>query len=370
MLDTIIVGGGLCGLAVGAKLAASGREFVLLEARDRLGGRILTRRCETARMPVDLGATWYWPDIHPRVSGLLGQLGLESFAQSDSGRVLSMTDPNARPEALQVDGVHGGAQRVRGGTSMIINALAARQPEHNILLGHRLLAVSDLGYGVAVDVMRGGERVRFEAHHVVLAIPPRLLAEHVVFEPGFPPALLAAMESTPTWMAGHAKVVFGFDQAFWLAAGMSGNAFANLPEAVLGEIFDACEPGSGTGAPRHAALGGFVALPHTLREAFSNGLPMLIRSQLVQFFGAEAQRGERHYQDWAAETCTCSTRDRLPTQDTPVYGDPLLSAAHWNGRLMLGATETATYGGGYMEGALEAAGRICQQLLAESAMSA
>jgi monoamine oxidase len=122
MLDTIIVGGGLCGLAVGAKLAASGREFVLLEARDRLGGRILTRRCETARMPVDLGATWYWPDIHPRVSGLLGQLGLESFAQSDSGRVLSMTDPNARPEALQVDGVHGGAQRVRGGTSMIINA--------------------------------------------------------------------------------------------------------------------------------------------------------------------------------------------------------------------------------------------------------
>ena len=38
--DILIVGGGLSGLALADKLQQAGRDFVLVEARNRLGGRI------------------------------------------------------------------------------------------------------------------------------------------------------------------------------------------------------------------------------------------------------------------------------------------------------------------------------------------
>jgi len=50
--------------------------------------------------------------------------------------------------------------------------------------------------------------------------------------------------------------------------------------AVLGEIFDACDASGAT-----AALGGFFALSAQMREAFRDGLPMLVESQFVQLFG-------------------------------------------------------------------------------------
>src|SRR5574337_1360095 len=81
MLDTVIVGGGLCGLALASKLEAQGDDYALFEARDRLGGRILSARCETARMVVDLGPAWFWPEIHPRMASLVADLGLSSFPQ-------------------------------------------------------------------------------------------------------------------------------------------------------------------------------------------------------------------------------------------------------------------------------------------------
>ncbi|MGB2941593.1 MAG: FAD-dependent oxidoreductase [Candidatus Macondimonas sp.] len=57
LIDTLIIGGGLSGLALAAQLAAQGRDFLLVEARDRLGGRILTRREGAAHY--DLGPTWF-----------------------------------------------------------------------------------------------------------------------------------------------------------------------------------------------------------------------------------------------------------------------------------------------------------------------
>ena len=41
--DTLIVGGGLSGLALAAKLQKAGQSFIVVEAAERLGGRILTK---------------------------------------------------------------------------------------------------------------------------------------------------------------------------------------------------------------------------------------------------------------------------------------------------------------------------------------
>ena len=86
MLDVAIVGGGLCGLALAHSLQATkGISWGLYEARERLGGRVWTRHGPDGT-PVDLGATWYWPDHQPNMRGLVQALGLRVMPQADDGR--------------------------------------------------------------------------------------------------------------------------------------------------------------------------------------------------------------------------------------------------------------------------------------------
>lgn len=61
----LIVGGGLAGLTAARLLHRAGVEFKLLEARERLGGRILSVDAtgEPSGDGFDLGASWFWPDM-------------------------------------------------------------------------------------------------------------------------------------------------------------------------------------------------------------------------------------------------------------------------------------------------------------------
>jgi monoamine oxidase len=363
MLESVIVGGGLCGLSLADTLHKTGQSFALFEARERLGGRILSKPCAVSGMMVDLGPTWFWPDAQPHMLALVESLKLSYFPQHDTGAVLSLTDPNQAANKQHV-GVHGGAHRVENGMGAIVNALAHRLPEDSIHLGHELIAVEDKGDHVALQFRHHDTVVTVEAKHVVLALPPRLLAEHVNFTPALDNALLQAMRNTHTWMADQAKVVTGYAKAFWRQEGNSGNAFVNHPQAVLSEVFDASDA-----TASHAALGGFSAMPAALRESYRHGMPMLLESQLAQLFGIEAQDGELHYQDWATEKYTCSTLDQTPPNGHPTYGSRYLRDAHWRGKLLLGGAETATHAGGYLEGALEAAVRLAR-LLSSNALLA
>jgi monoamine oxidase len=56
--DTVVIGAGVAGLAAGRVLAAAGQRVAVVEARDRIGGRIFTRRVAAARgiLPIELGA--------------------------------------------------------------------------------------------------------------------------------------------------------------------------------------------------------------------------------------------------------------------------------------------------------------------------
>jgi monoamine oxidase len=240
----------------------------------------------------------------------------------------------------------------------LVDALAASVPPAAIHLGQELIAVRDAGDHVELLFRSGEVTTIVRARQAVLAIPPRLLEERVRFEPDLDETMREAMRATPTWMADQAKVVVAYDLPFWRAAGASGNAFVEHEQVVLGEIFDACDAGA-----RHAALGGFLALPPRFRASVHPAsMPMLISSQLVQVFGREAEHGEQHMQDWAAEPFTCSTLDLTPPDGHPAYGNPYLRPARWNGKLLFGSSETAGYSGGYMEGALEAAARIQRAL--------
>lgn len=377
MLEIAIIGGGLCGLALANSLRAEALPCAVFEARDRLGGRIYTKTAHNNGLGLDMGATWYWPTTQPRVTKLVDDLGLTHFAQHETGTLLSLRDADSPPQQIALADLHGGARRIEGGTASLIQALATRLPDDTLHLDHPLSRLIDRGSHIELHFRHGQDIKIFEARQVVLAMPPRLVEEVLAFEPPLNGQLRETLRETPTWMAGNAKLLASFGNpdgkaangiqqaAFWRAAGLSGNASASHPRAVLSEVHDACDA---LGA--RAGLSAFFALAAPGRTAFRVGLPLLARSQLGQLFGAGAQDAEIHIQDWAEEAHTCASLDRAGETAHPEYNHPLLRIPNWNGRLHLGGSETAAYGGGYMEGALEAAGRLRRELLITRASQA
>lgn len=81
--DVLIVGAGVAGLTAGARLAAQGHSVLILEARDRVGGRVWTRHEPELSAPVELGAEF----IHGEIAAtfdLLQEVG--KAALDTSGR--------------------------------------------------------------------------------------------------------------------------------------------------------------------------------------------------------------------------------------------------------------------------------------------
>ena len=75
--DVQVLGAGVSGLAATARLAQAGCTVRVLEARDRVGGRIHTVRGDGWPVPVDLGAEFVQGRI-PALLGLACQAGLPS----------------------------------------------------------------------------------------------------------------------------------------------------------------------------------------------------------------------------------------------------------------------------------------------------
>ncbi len=74
--DVVVVGAGISGLAAASRLVAEGREVVVLEARDRVGGRLWNT--EIGGEANELGGEWVAP-YHSRLHELLAELGIELF---------------------------------------------------------------------------------------------------------------------------------------------------------------------------------------------------------------------------------------------------------------------------------------------------
>ncbi len=75
--DTIIVGGGLAGLNTARGLKRAGKNFLLIEARDRLGGRAYS----IGEPPLEAGPEWVDKD-HAQIHQLAAELGVELEEES------------------------------------------------------------------------------------------------------------------------------------------------------------------------------------------------------------------------------------------------------------------------------------------------
>jgi putrescine oxidase len=74
--DVAVVGAGVAGLAAARRLVAEGRNIVVLEARDRVGGRLWNT--EIGGEANELGGEWVAP-YQTRIHALLGELGIDLF---------------------------------------------------------------------------------------------------------------------------------------------------------------------------------------------------------------------------------------------------------------------------------------------------
>jgi monoamine oxidase len=86
--DVVVVGAGLAGLTAARELAAAGLDVQVLEARDRVGGRTLSRPVgEHPEDIVEVGGQWVGPTQH-EVLALARELAIETYPTHVQGKHL------------------------------------------------------------------------------------------------------------------------------------------------------------------------------------------------------------------------------------------------------------------------------------------
>ena len=104
--DVVILGAGAAGLAAAAELARSGRSVLVLEARERIGGRVWSLDVPGLPVPVELGAEF----IHGRPAATFSLMRKAGIAAVDAPIVrLAVRDGKLRARG---NGLYEGIQRI------------------------------------------------------------------------------------------------------------------------------------------------------------------------------------------------------------------------------------------------------------------
>ena len=352
-----VVGAGLSGLIAAMRLHSAGHEVIVWETRDRIGGRTWSPAIGPNSMQLDLGAAWHWAE-HTRVQGLAEELDIERIVQHEPGTALYEPHAEQPVQRFPWPDTPPPSWRLEGGTQTLAQHLAAALPSDAVKLNHRVTDVRRADAGVQVRVAGPDGLSSTTVAHLIIAVPPRLVAHTIRFDPALPDSLASAQRNTPTWMAASGKAVATFGDAFWRRQGIDGRVVSHA--GPVAHWHDAVAP---TG---RAALAGFLH-PTGLQTLATEGKAALhkaIRTQLAHCFGSDAP----------APTAIATSSWRTDPDTTPPDADPLyvehpptppsvITRPHWNGRLLWASAETATEHPGYLDGAIEAGERAVQQVL-------
>jgi len=338
-VDVVVVGAGVAGLSATSALTGAGLRVQCLEARDRVGGRLLSVAADDDGR-LDLGASWFWAGEH-RVASLVQRLGFKAHAQHLAGD--AVYDDAQGVRRLQGNPVDVPAFRYSRGAQALPEALAAALPMGTVRLGSPVV-------GVLLDPDHGGLRVELDddsllAAHVVMAVPPALAVGSIDL-PDLDPDVRVLAAQTPVWMGATTKVVVEYGSAFWRDAGLAGSGVSHL--GPLRELHDMSGPDSSP-----AAMFGFAPGAAGTPEVQADD----VIAQLVRMFGGKAAYPlQVLVQDWRTQPWTSPPGvEHLGAHQ--LFGHPRLARPALAGRLHWATTETSVHSPGHVEGALAAAER-------------
>ena len=342
----IIIGAGLSGLLTGYRLQKEGIPFKILEARDRIGGRINTVTGVNLT-PVELGATWF-TEQHTHLIALLNELAIDYFKQHMDNSVFYQTTAASPAQIVQIP-KQPSSYRISGGTSELIRTLLQKITPENIVLNQSASTIKFDENNFFVSATD-----HFKADQIVLAIPPKLWAKRILFTPLLPKNLLQIASQTHTWMEDAIKVALIYKHPFWQEEKIPATLFSNT--GPITEFYDHCNH-----KRSKFALCGFIH-PSFKNQTHTERKSSII-NQVTTIFGTKAAEYIDYKECiWSDEEFTfeASNTTLYPHQNN---GNPIFNNTFFDGKLFISNTESASEFPGYMEGAVQAADLTAQKII-------
>lgn len=403
--DVIVIGAGFSGLAAATELIQAGRDVVLLEARDRVGGRVESvRLADGAR--IDSGGQFLCRDMKELVALARAHGSRVVMAYADGDAVFQPPIPLSRGyeiwagvDALRERIIHlDPADPALAGLTVsqwvarqkdldpdvaaaflrLIEGLWCRSPDE---VAFAWLASTDaritneysemesfLGgtmHALAEDLAKGlGDRLklscpirriehgadraivhaggeRFEAGRVILCVPP-VMASRIAYDPP-PPASVA--KAFAAWGTGDViKIFIRYETPFWRARGLAGTVMWSAPHGLY-----ACDASREGIAGLVMFIGGrFARQWHGRPEA---ELQAFIRDRLVDALGGEAGNIlEISIRDWTDDPWSGGAYSDNVVN--PNAGDAESPLRQGFGPIRFASSELSPSYPGYIEGAI------------------
>ena len=325
--SVVIVGAGLTGLLTAYRLQELGLNVTVLEARDRIGGRIHTLQFGKAK--VEMGATWF-NQAHYHLADVIEEFKVPYFEQFMTGKSYFQTFSNVPPQEIAVPN-DSPSYRFKNGTIHLLTAINTKLKP----------AIKTNTRTLNADV-------------IITTLPPATLIDQIEFSPSLPKDVILLAEQTHTWMQDAIKVALTYKKPFWREQGKSGTIFTNV--GPLTEFYDQ----SNLETDSYALVG--FASGSCARFSKEQRIEK-IEAQLKMVFGVEALQYESYHETaWYNEEFTKSNRQEdnlFPHQNGghALYHEPL-----FDGKLFISGAETSKHHSGYMEGAIFAAESVVAKL--------
>jgi monoamine oxidase len=323
-----------------------GFDVKVLEARDRIGGRIHT--LQSGKANVEMGATWF-NDSHFHLLDIVEEFKVPYFEQYMTGISYFQTFSNVPPQEIAVPN-DSPSYRFKNGTIDLLNSIAAKLIPNTIFLNEEVNGVNVIDDVVEVKTNSS----TLNADIVITTLPPAALIDQITFSPQLPNDLISLAEHTHTWMQDSIKIALTYKKPFWRTQGKSGTIFSNV--GPLTEFYDQSNLETDSYALVGFASGSCARFTKEQRIE-------KIEAQLKMVFGEEALMYESYHETtWYNEEFTKSNRqvnNLFPHQNGghTLYQEPL-----FDNKLIISGAETSKHHSGYMEGAIFAAESVVAKL--------
>ena len=241
--QVVIVGAGMAGLVAGYELTRAGHDVTILEARNRVGGRVFTLRTPFSDGHyADAGAARIPPD-HDMTLGYADHFGLtldpfypeSSYYVNLSGDERTLISASDYLNDPPWEGYYVNRQefvKIQGGTDILPHAFADYLAEH-IHLGTPVESIEQNSAGVVVRVSAGTE---FSADRVLCTVPLPVL-NRIQFSPQLSDEKLDASSGEYNYF-NITRVFMQFANRFWESEGLNGWGNTDWPEEIWQPTWD------------------------------------------------------------------------------------------------------------------------------------